>query len=87
MAANAFVLHQPLRERETARWSVSAAVIVALHVAAAVAAMSWLRSQPEQGVALPAIMIDMAPATSAPQPTLDDVAPGPLMQEADASPP
>ncbi len=87
MAANAFALHEPLGEREGARWGVSAAVIVALHVAAALLAMSWLKSQPEQGVSLPAIMIDMAPVTSAPQPTQDDVAPGPVMQEADASPP
>jgi protein TonB len=87
MTANAFALHEPLGERETARWGVSAAVIVALHVAAAGVAMSWLRSQPEQGVTLPAIMIDMAPVTSAPQSTQDDVAPGPLMQAADASPP
>ncbi|MBR0764344.1 TonB family protein [Bradyrhizobium japonicum] len=87
MAANAFALHEPLGERETARWSISAAVIVALHVAAAVLAMSWLRSQPEQGVTVPAIMVDMAPVTSAPQSTQEDVAPGPVMQEADASPP
>jgi protein TonB len=87
MAANAFALHEPLRERETGRWGVSAVVIVALHVTAALLALNWLRSQPEQGVTLPAIMIDMSPATSAPQPTQDDVAPGPLMQEADASPP
>lgn len=87
MAANAFALHEPLGERETARWGVSAAVIVLLHVAAALLASSWLRSQPEQGVSLPAIMIDMAPVTSAPQSTQDDVAPGPVMQEADASPP
>ncbi|MBR0914466.1 TonB family protein [Bradyrhizobium japonicum] len=87
MAVNAFALHEPLGERETARWSVSAAVIVALHVAAAVLAMSWLRSQPEQGVTVPAIMVDMAPVTSAPQSTQEDVAPGPVMQEADASPP
>ncbi|MBH5390355.1 MULTISPECIES: energy transducer TonB [Bradyrhizobium] len=87
MGANAFVLHEPLGEHEGARWGVSAAVIVALHVAAALLAMSWLKSQPEQGVSLPAIMIDMAPVTSAPQPTQDDVAPGPVMQEADASPP
>ena len=86
-AANAFALHEPLREREGARWGVSAGVIVALHVAAALLAMSWLKSQPELGVSLPAIMIDMAPATSAPQPTPDDVAPGPPMQAADASPP
>lgn len=87
MAANAFALHEPLGERETARWGVSAAVIVLLHVAAALLASSWLRSQPEPGVSLPAIMIDMAPVTSAPQSTQDDVAPGPVMQEADASPP
>lgn len=87
MAANAFALHEPLGERETARWGVSAAVIVVLHVAAVLLASSWLRSQPKQGVSLPAIMIDMAPVTSAPQSTQDDVAPGPVMQEADASPP
>ncbi len=87
MATRAFALHEPLDEREAARWAVAAAVIVALHVAAALLAMSWIRSQPEQGVSLPAIMIDMAPVTSAPQSAQDDVAPGPLMQEADASPP
>lgn len=87
MAANAFALHQPVDEREGARWGGSAAAIVALHVAAALLAMNWLSSQPEQGVSLPAIMIDMSPVTSAPQPALDDVAPGPSMQEADASPP
>jgi periplasmic protein TonB len=87
MAANAFALHQPLGEREAARWSASAALIVALHVAAALLAMNWLRSQPEQGVSLPAIMVDMSPVTSAPQPTPDDIAPGPVMHEADASPP
>ncbi len=87
MAANAFALHQPLEEREGARWGASAAMIVALHLGAALLAMNWLRSQPEQGVSLPAIMIDLSPVTSAPQPALDDVAPGPSMQEADASPP
>lgn len=85
--ANAFALHQPPGEHETTRWSLSAAVIVALHVGAAMLAMHWLRSQPDPGIALPAIMVDMAPVTSAPQPTQDDVAPGPLMQAADASPP
>lgn len=87
MAANAFALHEPLRERDTARWGVSAAAIVVLHVAAALLAMNWLRSPPERGVSLPAIMIDMSPVTSAPQSTPEDVAPGPVMQEADASSP
>ncbi|MBR0710841.1 energy transducer TonB family protein [Bradyrhizobium liaoningense] len=87
MAANAFALHEPLRERETARWGASGAVIVALHVAAALLAMSFLKSQPEQGVSLPAIMVDMSPVTSAPQSTPLDLAPGPVMEQADASPP
>ncbi|MHB0769981.1 TonB family protein [Bradyrhizobium sp. 5.13L] len=87
MAANAFALHQPLGEREGARWGVSAAVIVALHIGAALLAMHWIGSQPEQGVSLPAIMVDMAPVTSAPQSTPVDTAPGPAIEEADASPP
>ena len=36
---------------------------------------------------MPAIMVDMAPASSSPQPTPMDLAPGPVMQQADASPP
>jgi protein TonB len=36
---------------------------------------------------MPAILIDMTPETSAPQPTPLDIAPGPVMQQADASPP
>ena len=48
MVANAFALHEPLGERETTRWGVSAAVIVALHVAAAVLAMNWLNHVPER---------------------------------------
>jgi protein TonB len=87
MVANAFALHEPLGERETARWGVSAAVIVALHVAAAVLAVNWLKYVPDEGVNMPAILIDMTPETSAPQPTPLDIAPGPVMQQADASPP
>ncbi|GMO11498.1 energy transducer TonB [Bradyrhizobium sp. TM233] len=87
MSANTFALHEPLREREATRWGLSAVVIVMLHAVVALLAMNWIRSQPEQGVSLPAIMVDMAQVTSAPQSTQDDVAPGPAMQEADASPP
>ncbi|OAF18880.1 energy transducer TonB family protein [Bradyrhizobium neotropicale] len=86
MSANAFALHEPLRDREAARWSVSAVVIVALHVAAALLAMSWLKQVPDEGVTVPAILVDMAPVTSAPQSTPLDLAPGPVMEQADASP-
>ncbi|WP_298242765.1 TonB family protein [uncultured Bradyrhizobium sp.] len=87
MAANAFALHEPPGERETARWALSAAIIVALHLAAALLAMNWLKPVPEQGVSMPAILIDMTPETSAPQAMPLDIAPGPVMQQADASPP
>ncbi|WP_027553285.1 energy transducer TonB [Bradyrhizobium sp. Cp5.3] len=87
MSANAFALHEPLRDREAARWSVSAVVIMALHVGVVALALNWLNRPPEQGINLPAIMVDMASVTSAPQSMQDDVAPGPVMQEADASPP
>lgn len=87
MAANAFALHEPLGEREAARWGLSAAVIVALYVAAALLAMNWLKHVPDEGVNVPAILIDMTPETSAPQSTPLDIAPGPVMQQADASPP
>src|SRR5262249_43157513 len=88
MAANAFALHEPLDEHEVARWSVAAMAIVVLHVAAIVIAMIWFKAAPpEQGVTLPAILVDMAPATTAPQSMPLDVAPGPVMQQADASPP
>jgi protein TonB len=88
MAANAFALHEPLCEREVARWSVAAMAIASLHAAAIVIAMIWFKAAPsEEGVTLPAILVDMAPATSAPQTMPLDVAPGPVMQQADASPP
>lgn len=87
MAANAFALHEPPGEREAWRWSGSAAVIVALHLAAALFAVNWLKQAPDEGVNMPAVLIDMTPETSAPQSTPLDIAPGPVMQQADASPP
>ncbi|WFU23777.1 TonB family protein [Bradyrhizobium sp. CB1717] len=87
MAANAFALHEPPGGRETARWGMSAMVIVALHLAVALLAMNWLKQVPDQGVNMPAILIDMTPETSAPQSTPLDIAPGPVMEQADASPP
>ncbi len=88
MAANAFALYDIADERKLVRWSGSALTIVMLHAAAATLALTWLtRSPPEQGVMMPAVLVDLAPVTSAPQTTPLDIAPGPVMQEADASPP
>lgn len=62
--------------------------IVAAHAALIALAMNWYNNQrPEPGVAMPAIMVDLAPITSSPEATPADMTPGPEMQQADASPP
>src|ERR1043166_8525828 len=84
---NAYALHGATDDALARRWSSSALAIAALHVAViALIAASWYRPPPP-GISLPAIMVDMAPVTSALQPTQLDLAPGPVMQQADASPP
>ena len=61
--------------------------IVAAHAALIALAMSWYTQRPEPGVAMPAIMVDLAPITSSPEAAPMDMTPGPEMQQADASPP
>jgi protein TonB len=84
---NAFVLHDVGDQSGVLRWGASAAAIVALHAALLVLGLAWYTQHPLPGVTMPAIMVDMAPASSSPQPTPMDLAPGPVMQQADASPP
>ena len=60
---------------------------MAAHAALIALGMAWYTQRPPPGVSIPTIMVDMAPATASPQPTPMDIAPGPEMQEADASPP
>ena len=84
---NAFALHDVSDQAAVRRWGASAFAIVAAHAALIALAMNWYTQRPVPGVSLPAIMVDMAPVSSAPQPTPMDLAPGPVMQQADASPP
>src|SRR6187431_3077731 len=84
---NAFALHDVRDQAAIRRWSASAFAIVAAHAALIALAMNWYTQRPVPGVSLPAIMVDMAPVSSAPQSTQMDLAPGPVMQQADASPP
>jgi protein TonB len=81
---NAFVLHDVSDQTGILRWGTSAISILAVHAALG---MAWYTQRPPPGVTMPAIMVDMAPATASPQPTPMDLAPGPVMQQADASPP
>ena len=83
---NAFVLHDVGDQSGVLRWGASAAAIVALHAALLALGLAWYTQHPPPGITMPAIMVDMDPASSSPQPTPMDLAPGPVMQQADASP-
>ena len=84
---NAFALHDVSDQAAVRRWGVSAMAIVAAHAALIALAMNWYTQRPEPGVAMPAIMVDMAPVSSSPEAAPMDMTPGPMMQQADASPP
>jgi periplasmic protein TonB len=84
---NAFVLHDASDRAGLLRWGTSAAAMVAVHAGLIALGLAWYTQRPPPGITMPAIMVDMAPASSAPRPTPMDLAPGPQMQQADASPP
>jgi protein TonB len=84
---NAFVLHHTSERTAALRWSSSAATIATLHAALIAFGIAWTTQPLAPGAALPAIMVDLAPVSSTPQPTPLDLAPGPVMEQADASPP
>jgi protein TonB len=85
---NAFVLHEFDDSAAMARWSGSAAIIVALHAALIALGVAWYTRSPPSGVALPTIMVDLAPASAPSSPSVQplDLPPGPEMREADPPP-
>ncbi|WP_322515820.1 TonB family protein [Rhodopseudomonas palustris] len=83
---NAFALHEPTDKGRASQWALSAAAIVAAHLGLIVAAVAWYQQASPPGVEIPAIMVDMAPAPSAPAVQPQDLAPGPQMQQAKAAP-
>jgi protein TonB len=86
---NAFVLHEFDDRAAMARWSTSAAIIVAIHAALIALGVTWYTHSPPPGVALPTIMVDLAPASAPSSPSVQplDLPPGPEMREADPPPP
>jgi protein TonB len=86
---NAFVLHEFDDRAAMARWSASAAIIVAIHAGLIALGIAWYAHSPPPGVALPTIMIDLAPASAPSAPSVQplDLPPGPEMREADPPPP
>jgi protein TonB len=86
---NAFVLHEFDDRAAMVRWSASAAVIVALHAVLIALGVAWYTHSAPPGVALPTIMIDLAPPSAPSSPSVQplDLPPGPEMREADPPPP
>ena len=80
-------LHHHPDEGETRRYGAAAIAIVLAHLAVIALALNWYQRAEPQGVSLPAIMVDLAPAPAAPQVQTQDIAPGPEMQAAEAPPP
>jgi protein TonB len=72
-----------------ARWSASAAIIAAIHAALIAFGVAWYTHAPQLGVALPTIMVDLAPASAPSAPSVQplDLPPGPEMREAEPPPP
>jgi protein TonB len=85
---SAFVLHEFDDRAAMARWSASAAIIVAIHAALIALGTAWYTHSPPTGVALPTIMIDLAPASapSAPSAQPLDLPPEPETRDADPPP-
>ncbi|ABE39591.1 TonB-like [Rhodopseudomonas palustris BisB5] len=81
---NAWSLHGRFERGAASRWLLSAAVIVGVHAAAIAAALAYYAQTSPPGETMPTIMIDMAPATAAPEPSRFDLPSGPEMQEAEA---
>lgn len=82
-ALNPYALHPAAGTAGIGRWLLSTLAIVLAHAALIGAGLAWYAQSPPPGVAVPAITIDLAPATAAPETSQRDLAPGPEMQQAD----
>lgn len=80
-------LHAADDPADLRRWVMSAAAVVAGHAVLIGIAVAWYNQAPPPGTTIPAIMVDMSPSHAAPQSHTPDVAPGPDMQQAEASEP
>lgn len=72
--------------RGLARWGAAVVVVVAVHAAAVWLAMHWRSAAVASGEPPPAVMIDLAPMSVAPEVPPQEIAPGPQMTEAQPEP-
>jgi periplasmic protein TonB len=81
---NALTLYAVPERREIRRWSLASLVVIVLHATLFAAITYWHVSRPPPGTPMPAILIDLSPVSASPDQSLQDLAPGPTMQQADA---
>jgi protein TonB len=74
-----------LERDEIARWVASAAVVLAVHAAAAAMVTRW--HEPISGDEGSAVVVDLEPYASPATQSTSDIAPGPLQQQAEPVPP
>jgi periplasmic protein TonB len=84
---NAFALHLSER-RGISRWTLAGVTIVFAHAAIVAAVALWYARRPVEPNILPAIAVTLAPVeSSSPEIQDQDIAVGPTMQQAEATPP
>lgn len=68
------------------RWTAAGLAVVALHAGGVWLTMNWPAPQAMPGGPPEAIMLELAPLTAAPEPTIADIAPGPQVTETPPDP-
>lgn len=85
MTARALILPNPDLGAEFRRWGVAAALVLAAHGALMAGYLLMPEAVAEGSAASPAVMMELAPVAAAPA-SQQDLAPGPEMVEAQATP-
>jgi len=84
---NAFALHLPER-RGLSRWTFAGVTILVAHAVIVAAGALWFARRTDEPTIVPAIAVTLAPVeSSSPEVQDQDLAVGPVMQEAEATPP
>jgi protein TonB len=74
----------PPPRHDVRRWSLASLVMVALHAGLFAAFAGWRPDATPMGSTMPAILVDLSPASASLETQQLDLAPGPPMQQADA---
>lgn len=80
---SALTLYEASGHRDTRRWLVASIIIVALHAGLFTVIAFWQENRTSPGAMSPLILIDLAPISASPEKQQEDIAPGPVMQQAD----